>query len=77
MILVNKTPIATFLRDRGIPAAEAIHAAVILGDQGIDAARVTATFLGVTADTDTVIAALDEAEVRAAARRAQREAVAV
>lgn len=75
--MINKTPIATFLRDRGIPAGEAIFAAVILGDQGIDVTRVTATFLGVTADTDTVIAALDEAQVRAAARRAEREAVAV
>ncbi len=79
MILVNKTATATFLRDHGkIPAAEAIHAAVILGDKGIDAVRVAAVFniaIPINADFPIVADALEEAKVRVEARRVEREAV--
>lgn len=63
--IVNKVEIALFLRDQGIPAREAIFAAVDLANQGIDAAGVkdafadhAAThFVAVATALDTAIAA--------------------
>jgi len=66
-VLVNKVAIATFLRDRGIPAREAIFAAVILGDKGIDRNMVADAFADVKAVAFAeVLEGLDEAQVRAA-----------
>lgn len=70
MIIVNKVAIAKFLSARGIPAREAIFAAVILGDQGIDVAKVADAFdVAVTEPEHFELVAdiLEEARVRAAA----------
>ncbi|OBG15223.1 hypothetical protein A5768_07535 [Mycolicibacterium fortuitum] len=70
MTIVNKVDVAKFLRERGIPAREAIFAAVILGDKGIDVARVADAFdvaVEAPACFQDVYAALEEAHVRAAA----------
>ena len=69
-MIVNKVAVAKFLRQRGIPAREAIFAAVILGDQGIDVHAVANAFdVNVPADStfDVVATALEDARVKAAA----------
>ena len=69
-MIVNKVAVAKFLRQRGIPAREAIFAAVILGDQGIDVAAVADAFdASVTepARFEAVYTALEDARIKAAA----------
>lgn len=59
---INNFETALFLRDRGIPAREAIFAAVDLANQGIDAAAVKDAFADYKATHfDAVAAALDAA----------------
>ncbi|WP_454232305.1 hypothetical protein [Mycolicibacterium fortuitum] len=73
MTIINKVDVAKFLRERGIPAREAIFAAVILGDKGIDVARVADAFdvaVEAPAHFQDVYDALEEAQVRAAASAA-------
>lgn len=70
MIIVNKVAIASFLREQGIPAGEAIFAAVILGDKGIDAKATADAFAdGQAEHFDAVHDALIDAQARVQLRR--------
>lgn len=72
-MIINKVAIAKFLNTRGIPAGEAIFAAVILSGQGIDVDGVKDAFDVMITEPehfDAVSEALEEARDRAAARKA-------
>lgn len=66
--IINNVEIALFLRDRGIPAREAIFAAVDLANRGIALPAVVEAFTvdASTGHLDVVADALHNAAVRAA-----------
>ena len=79
-VIVNKLPIVQFLRSQAIPVGEALHAAVILGDQGIDVRAVRDAFdIAVKSPVHLAAleAALEEAKDRVLARDAFRASLAV